>query len=221
MKKSGLVVLSLFDGISVGQYSLKRAGIPVKTYYSSEVDPYAIKVCQSNFPNTKQIGDVRHVTGKNLPKIDLLIGGSPCQDLSIAGHGKGLKGKKSGLFYEYIRLLRELKPRYFLLENVASLPASERDKITKLLGVKPIVINSNRLSAQNRNRIYWTSIPNVKLPIDAGIELKDILQKNQPSSISGLNSIAQQKIKGNTWNYLFAQLKTKSQIFTGIKNLNI
>lgn len=173
-----ITVLSLFDGISCGQVALQRAGIPVEKYYASEVDKYAIQITQKNFPNTIQLGDVKQVWARNLPKIDLLIGGSPCQDLSIAKNNRqGLNGRRSGLFWHYVRLLRTCKPKYFLLENVASMPKEAKDIISRETGVEPILINSALVSAQQRKRLYWTNIPNITQPIDKGILLKDILEK--------------------------------------------
>lgn len=178
----GITVLSLFDGISCGQLALQRAGIKVDRYLASEVDKYAIKITQKNFPNTEQLGDVKNVWAKNLPKIDLLIGGSPCQDLSIAKQNRqGLSGTRSGLFWHYVRLLRTLKPRYFLLENVASMSQKDKEKITEILGVQPILINSALVSAQQRKRLYWTNIPNILQPEDRGILLKDILDSGIPT----------------------------------------
>lgn len=172
-----ITVLSLFDGISCGRVALKRANIPVKKYYASEIDKYAIQVTQKNWPDTIQIGDVKNVWARNLPKIDLLIGGSPCQDLSIAKNDReGLKGARSGLFWHYVRLLRTCKPKYFLLENVASMPKEAKEIITRELGVEPILINSALVSAQQRKRLYWTNIPNITQPEDKGIVLKDILE---------------------------------------------
>ena len=150
-------VLSLFDGISCGQIALERAGVKVDKYYASEIEPNAIKVTQHNYPNTIQIGDVTKVQATSLPKIDLLIGGSPCQTFSIVGDGTGFNGK-SGLFYEFLRLLREVKPKHFMLENV-KMKKEWRDEITKELNVMPTLINSNLLSAQDRERYYWTNIP--------------------------------------------------------------
>jgi len=167
-------VLSLFDGMSCGQIALERAGIPVDEYYACEIKPNAIKVTQENYPNTTQMGDVTKVSGSFL-NIDLLIGGSPCQDLtSINLKGGGLKGKKSSLFFEYVRLLDECKPKYFLLENVASMTNADRDTISKHMGVEPIFINSKLLSAQERRRYYWTNIP-VEQPEDLGIKLSDVI----------------------------------------------
>ena len=172
-------VLSLFDGISCGQVALERAGIKVDNYFASEIDKYAIKVTMKNYPNTIQLGNVINVDGYTLPKIDLLIGGSPCQDLSNykydRGDVKGLEGSKSCLFYHYVRLLKETKPRYFLLENVASMEDKWRDVISEELGVKPIMINSSLVCAAERKRYYWTNIPNITQPNDLGILLKDIV----------------------------------------------
>ena len=172
--KNGINVLSLFDGLSCGNIALERAGVSVNSYFASEVDKYAIQIANKNYPEIIQLGDVLGVKGKDLPKIDLLIGGSPCQDLSFAGKGKGLKGDRSSLFYQYVRLLKECKPKYFLLENVR-MKQEYQDIISDLLGVQPIKINSALLSAQNRVRLYWTNIPNVTQPEDKGILLKDIL----------------------------------------------
>jgi DNA (cytosine-5)-methyltransferase 3A len=172
-----LTVLSLFDGISCGRVALQRANIPVGKYYASEIDKYAMQVTQKNWPDTVQLGDVKEVWARNLPKIDLLIGGSPCQDLSIAKNNrKGLQGARSGLFWHYVRLLRTCKPKYFLLENVASMPKEAKEIITRELGADPILINSALVSAQQRKRLYWTNIPNITQPEDKGIILSDVLE---------------------------------------------
>ena len=169
-------VLSLFDGMSCGQITLDRLGIKVNNYYASEIDKYAIQVTQANYPNTIQLGDVRNINSKDLPKIDLLMGGSPCQDLSFANaKGKGLDGERSNLFFEYVRLLDEVKPKFFLLENVR-MKKENLEKITEILGVPPILINSSLVSAQSRQRYYWTNIPNIQQPQDRGIVLRDILE---------------------------------------------
>ena len=170
-------VLSLFDGMSCGQIALDKLGIKVDNYFASEIKPHAIKLTQHNYPNTKQVGDVVKLNGYKLPKIDLLIGGSPCQNLSNAqwnGQRNGLEGVKSGLFYEYVRLLKETNPKYFLLENV-KMKKEYQDVITGILGVEPININSKLVSAGMRNRLYWTNIPNVKQPDKVDVKLKDIL----------------------------------------------
>lgn len=179
----GLNVLSLFDGISCGQVAFERAGIKVDKYYASEIEESAIKVTQFNYPNTIQLGDITKITEEQLDAImpiDIVIGGSPCQDLSNykydRGEVTGLNGEKSGLFYEYIRILKYIKPRYFLLENVASMEDSWRDLISEILGVKPIMINSALVSAQERKRYYWTNIPGIIQPNDKGIVIRDIIQ---------------------------------------------
>ena len=167
-------VLSLFDGISCARVAL---GDQVKTYYASEVDKNAIKIALKNYSDTRPIGDVRNVKGTDYPNIDLLIGGSPCVDLSIAKKDrKGLEGEHSGLFWEYVRVLREVQPKWFILENVASMPKKDKDIITKEMGVEPILIDAALVSAQSRKRLFWTNIPNVLPPTDRGIQLKDILQ---------------------------------------------
>ena len=203
-------VLSLFDGMSCGQQALELAGIKVDNYFASEIDKYAIQVTMANYPNTKQLGTVINVNGYDLPKIDLLIGGSPCQSFSFAGKRKGMSTKdeqeiltlnhylqlksegyefegQSYLFWEYMRLLNEVKPKYFLLENV--MMGEKWEKIlSKAIGVNPIEINSALVSAQNRRRLYWTNIGMksaglfgdlesiITQPKDKGILLKDILE---------------------------------------------
>jgi DNA-cytosine methyltransferase len=168
-------VLSLFDGISAGQVALERADITVDNYYASEIDKYAIQVTQKNYPNTIQLGSVTDLKGDDLPQIDLLIGGSPCQGFSFAGKQLNFDDPRSALFFEYVRLLKEVKPKYFLLENVA-MKQEYQDVISEALGVKQIVINSSLVSAQNRKRLYWTNIPNVTQPEDRGVVLRDIIE---------------------------------------------
>lgn len=211
--KNGLTVLSLFDGISCGQEALKRANKKIENYYASEIDKHAIIVAKTNFPNTIHLGDVRNIRIENFKKIDLLMGGSPCTNFSSSGKRNGMTTKdkivldslelylsckekgyefegQSYLFWEYVRILREAKPKYFLLENVKMKKCWE-DIITKELGVTPIEINSSLVSAQNRVRLYWTNIPNVELPKDKGIKLIDILENDKddvyvgPSAIRG------------------------------------
>ena len=169
-------VLSLFDGISCARVALERAGFAVELYYASEIDRYAKQISIKNYPDILQIGDVKEIQSHLITGIDLLIGGSPCQDLSIAKRDrKGLDGERSGLFWEYVRILKEVKPKWFILENVASMSKNNRDIISKTLGVEPIMIDASLVSAQTRKRYFWTNIPNVELPQDRNIRLKDIL----------------------------------------------
>lgn len=186
----GLVVLSLCDGISCGRLALERAGIKVKQYYASEIKDIAIQVTMDNYPDTIQLGDVtkiHYINGIletengnfNVGEIDIVMFGSPCQTFSIAMKTDkriGLADKeKSGLFLECHRILREVNPRYFLMENVARMKDSDRDIISQMMGVEPIRINSKLVSAQLRDRYYWTNIENVTQPEDKGILLKDII----------------------------------------------
>jgi len=163
--------------MSCGQIALERAGIKVDNYYASEIDKYAMQVSKANYPNTQYIGSVVDVKASELPKIDLLIGGSPCQGFSFAGKQLNFDDPRSKLFFEYVRLLNECKPKYFLLENVR-MKKEFQDVISSYLGVEPIMINSSLVSAQNRVRLYWTNIPNIIQPEDKEILLKDILEND-------------------------------------------
>ncbi len=167
-------VLSCFDGMSCGQIALNKASIDYSTYYASELDKYAIQVTQANYPNTVQLGDIRSVDPLALPKIDLLIGGSPCQGFSFAGKQLNFEDPRSKLFFDFVRLKETLKPKYFLLENVRMSKESQ-DIISKYMGCEPIAINSALVSAQSRQRLYWTNIP-FTMPEDKGIVLGDILE---------------------------------------------
>lgn len=169
-------VLSLFDGLATARVALDRIGIVPDHYYASEVDKYAIKIATKNYPDIIQLGDVQTINPYLLPEIDLLIGGSPCQDLSVAGQMAGINGERSGLFFAYVRLLHYLKPKYFLLENVKRMSRRDRHIMTQFMGVEPIEINSAKLSAQQRERLYWTNIPGVTQPKDKGILLKDVIE---------------------------------------------
>ena len=152
----GINVLSLFDGMSCGQIALERCGIKVNNYFASEIDKYAIQVTQKNYPQTEQIGDVLDLKATDLPKIDLLIGGSPCQGFSFAGAGLNFEDPRSKLFFEFVRLLKECSPKYWMLENV-NMKQEYQDIISNLLGVKPQKLNSSLTSSQNRLRLYWTN----------------------------------------------------------------
>jgi len=166
-------VLSLFDGMSCGQIALNRAGIEYDSYFASEIDKHAIKVAQKNYQKTIQLGDVTKIKGSDLPQIDLLIGGSPCQGFSFAGKGLNFEDPRSKLFFEFVRLKNETQPKYWLLENV-KMKKEHEQVITESLGVEPILINSALLTAHNRPRLYWTNIPNIEQPKDLGITLAKI-----------------------------------------------
>jgi len=179
-------VLSLFDGISCGQIALNKANIQYNNYFASEIDKNAIKVTQHHYPNTIQLGDVTKIEFI-ASKIDLLIGGSPCQGFSFAGKQLNFDDPRSKLFFEFVRLINECKPKYFLLENVVMKKEYE-DIITEYLGVAPIKINSSLVSAQNRVRLYWTNIPGVGVPEDRGVTLNDVLEidsNDNPAAIRG------------------------------------
>ena len=173
------VTLGLFDGISCGQEALKRAGITTRIYLASEIEKYPKIITRKNHPLTVQLGDVRDVKGENLPKVDLILGGSPCQGFSFAGKQLNFDDPRSALFFEFVRVLeecREFNPDVkFLLENVI-MKQEFKDIISKHLGVEPVMINSALVSAQNRKRLYWTNIPGVGQPGDKGILLKDVLE---------------------------------------------
>lgn len=172
------VVLSLFDGMSCGQIALNRLGIPIKTYYASEIDPYPIKVTQANYPDTIQLGDVRDISLKSLPeKPDIILAGSPCTGFSFAGKRLAFDDPQSVLFFEFVRLLKEIEPDWFLLENV-KMKKEYLNVITEHVGVEPILLNSALVSAQNRWRYYWTNILGINEPEDRGIVLRDILETN-------------------------------------------
>ena len=168
-------VLSLFDGMSCGRIALERLGIPVDNYYASEIDKYAIQVSQANYPDIIQVGDVTELDTSTLPKIDLIMGGSPCQGFSFAGKQLAFDDPRSALFFEFVRCVKELQPKYFLLENVR-MKKEYLDVISEYMGVEPIMINSALVSAQNRVRFYWTNIPGIKQPEQRDIVLRDILE---------------------------------------------
>ena len=177
-------VLSLFDGMSCGMIALDRLGIKVDKYYASEIDKYAIQVSQANYPNIIQIGDVCDIKAEDYQDIDLILAGSPCQGFSFAGKQLAFDDPRSALFFEFIRLLKEIKPKYFLLENV-NMKKEFLDVISEQVsscypelpfGIERIKINSALVSAQNRLRWYWTNIPSVDQPEQRGIVLQDILE---------------------------------------------
>lgn len=217
-------ILSLFDWISCGRVALERAWIKVDKYFASEIDKYAIQVAKKNYPDTIHIGSIKNIyvnefwwdckdddliTGENYThinknsKIDMIIWWSPCQDLSIAKKDwKGLQWEKSWLFFEYVRLLKEIKPKYFLLENVASMKKADKEEITRVLteiypDVQCYLINSALVSAQNRRRYYWSNIQWVEQPEDKWIVLKDILEESVNGSFV-INRDGTEKYKSNT-----------------------
>ena len=167
-------VLSLFDGMSCARIALDRAGIPVTSYKASELDKYAMKVSGANYPDIEQLGGVCDVKAKDVGKVDLLIGGSPCQGFSFAGKQLNFDDPRSKLFFEFVRLKNEINPGFFILENVRMKQESQ-DIISKYLGVEPVRFNSSLVSAQNRQRLFWTNI-DFDLPDDKGIILADILE---------------------------------------------
>ena len=171
-------VLSLFDGMSCGRIALDRLGVKVDNYYASEIDKYAIEVSKANYPEIIQVGDITELDLSTLPKIDLIMGGSPCQGFSFAGKQLAFDDPRSMLFFEFVKCVETLKPKYFLLENVR-MKKEYLDVISEYMGVEPIFINSSLVSAQSRQRYYWTNIPNVELPEERGIVLRDILE-DQP-----------------------------------------
>lgn len=175
--EKGYNVLSVFDGCSTGRYVLEKLGIPIENYFASEIDTYAMTVAQNNYLDTIMLGDVTKVDGYLLPKIDLLIGGSPCQGFSFAGKQLAFDDPRSRLFFEFVRLLKECKPKFFFLENVR-MKKEHENVITELLGVQPVYLNSALVSAQNRKRVYWTNIPGYTEPEDRGLMLKDIVHEH-------------------------------------------
>ena len=197
-------VLSLFDGMSCGQIALDELGIPVERYYASEIDKYAIKVTQANYPNTIQVGDVCNIDPKDFEDVDLIQAGSPCQGFSFAGKQLAFNDPRSALFFEFIRLLKAIKPKYFLLENVR-MKKEYLQVISEQVsacypeipfGIEPIFINSSLVSAQSRQRYYWTNIPGIKQPDDRGIVLRDILEDNFDSERDKAHCIDANYYKG-------------------------
>lgn len=218
-------VLSLFDGMSCGQIALNKAGIKYDNYYASEIKKHAISVTTKNYPNTIQLGDVTTININNLPKIDLLIGGSPCQSFSNSNQwlkdGENGFDGKSKLFFEYVRILNEIKEKNpeikFLLENVR-MKKQWKDFISKTVGVEPIEINSSIFSAQNRPRLYWTNISTKDLPASSPIVLKDILeeQPNQKYSLSNKAVAYMSRLRNGKprWEYHRNSLNDKSACLT-------
>lgn len=227
MEKKGINILNLFSGINITELALQQLGITVNKSYQSEICASAIKVCQHHFPDAIQLGDIRNIDGQSMGHIDLLTAGFPCVDLtSLRIERQGLEGEKSGLFFEALRVLKEVNPTYFLFENVGSMSKEDRDTITKLLGVEGIPINSNLVSGQNRNRIYWTNIPRISIPKNKGILLKGIiddgyvdrdksncvLTKNVPHTKKGLIRYLTKSIGQVVFDKDFAALPKKEKL---------
>ena len=189
-------VLSLFDGMSCGRIALDQLGIPVEKYYASEIDKYAIQVSQANYPDIIQVGDICNLDPKDYQDVDLMLAGSPCQGFSFAGKQLAFDDPRSALFFEFIRLLEAIKPKYFLLENVR-MKKEFLDVITQQVsecypeipfGIEPIFINSSLVSAQSRQRYYWTNIPGIKQPEDRGIVLRDILETEVDNNLDKMTN---------------------------------
>ena len=197
-------VLSLFDGMSCGRIALDQLGIPVEKYYASEIDKYAIQVSVANYPDIEQVGDICNLDPKDYQDVNLMLAGSPCQGFSFAGKQLAFDDPRSALFFEFIRLLKAIKPKYFLLENVRMKKEflqviSEQVSACYpeiVFGIEPIFINSSLLSAQSRQRYYWTNIPGIKQPEDRGIVLRDILEDNFDSERDKAHCIDANYYKG-------------------------
>lgn len=172
-------VLSTFDGYASCREALERLGFWVDNYFASEIDPYSMKIANKNYPDIKQLGDVTKVKGADLPSITLLAGGSPCQGFSFAGRQLNFNDPRSKLFFEFVRLKEECDPVYFFLENV-NMKKEYQDVISKYLGVEPIFLNSEKVSAQSRPRLYWTNIPGYTEPEQKGLILHDVLEHDIP-----------------------------------------
>jgi DNA (cytosine-5)-methyltransferase 3A len=230
-------VLSLFDGMSCGQIALDQLDFNVDNYYAAEIDKYAIQVAKNNYPNTKHLGDVTELKGEDLPKIDLLIGGSPCQGFSFAGKQLNFDDPRSALFFEFVRLLKETKPKYFMLENVF-MKQEYQDVISEYLGVSPIKIDSKDITAARRRRLYWTNIPvdplvkkDVKLSdvLDADAitdkdkaycltlhqgTLRDYFKKSQSNIVYVPSKLGKYEVVDGKINMKFARGKNPNELFT-------
>ena len=210
-------VLSCFDGLSGGQIALEKAGIKVNQYFASEIDKFAIAVAKYNYPNTIHLGDVKMIDAAALPRIDLMLAGSPCTDLSFAGLGKGLvEGEQSSLFFDWWRLVQQLKPKYIFLENVR-MKKEYKTMISELLGFDPVAINSALVSAQNRHRLYWLGVRDgdtykaipIEQPEDRGIILADILEQGLDDTWT-LSNQAQDRARNNPRSRAFTPDQEKS-----------
>ena len=174
-----MIVLSLFDGIACWYEALQRAWIPIDVYFASEIDKYAIKIAEKNHPKIIEIGDINDRENWRIPRPDIIIGGSPCQWFSMAWKMLNFNDPRSKLFFKFVDIVNHYQPKYFLLENV-KMKNEHKDKISELMWVQPIEIDSALVSAQRRKRLYRTNIPGVTQPEDKGIMIKDILEENAP-----------------------------------------
>jgi DNA (cytosine-5)-methyltransferase 3A len=211
-------VLSLFDGMGAGRLALKRAGIMVGQYFASEVDPYAIAVTQHNFPDVIQLGKVEDFSNWYLPDIDFLIGGPPCQGLSVAGNQLNFSDSRSKLFFFYVLILNAIKPTYFLMENV-NMKKEWANQISDLLEVEPIRINSSLVSAQLRDRLYWTNIPDIEQPRDQGIMFQDIVESGRVATEKAFCLDASYyKGGGEATRKRQRERSQRSSVFTGVNS---
>lgn len=206
-------ILSLFDGMGCAYLAFKRANIPIGKYYASEIDKYAKSVAKYNIPEYIDLGDITKINFSKLKDIDFIIGGSPCQDLSIAKKNRqGLKGNKSCLFFKFVEALQIIKPKYYILENVSSMSVENINTISFILGSNPTEINSALVSAQNRKRLYWTSsFWQIPQPIDKGILLKDILEKNVSEKYYISDKLLKTFSKPSGKNKTFKSMKVKNK----------
>lgn len=177
-------VLSLLDGISCGMVALERAGISVERYVAYEIEPNAIKVSQKNYPQIERCGDVTTADFTQYKGFDLLLAGFPCQDLSInKADRKGLRGERSGLFWQAVRAIEESRPKYFLIENNYKMPREDLETISNTLGVQPILIDSGLVSGQKRQRLYWTNIQGVALPERKTLNVVDVIEAENSENL--------------------------------------
>lgn len=218
-------VLSLFDGISCGMVALERAGFEVEEYTAYEIEHNAITISEKNYPQIVHCGDVTKADFTQYKgKIDILIGGSPCQNLCSCGNREGLEGEESRLFYDYVRALYETEAKWFLLENNATMTRENQDIITEIMGVEPIYINSNLLSAQERKRLYWTNIPGIEQPEDKGLVLRDIVQPQEEKKEYECFDRMAAKVKGTlAYKKAWSQVRTldeKSRALTTSQSIS-
>lgn len=210
-------ILSVFDGCAGARQALDMNNITPTNYFASEIDKYAMKISNKNYQEIKQIGSICDIKGENYKNIHLFVGGSPCQDLTLAGNKKGLEGEKSKLFFEYVRLLNEIKPKYFLLENVASMTDDNMNKMSQYMGVEPVLIDSIIFTAQRRRRYYWTNIPQNPLPVASTLTLGDILEPNVGEEYELSYTHHKAFLKSYNWKHADLSKKSKTLMATYYK----